>query len=147
MAGLLPRGGAGRGGVRRRGIQGAPTRPPASHPSRIFQFDAENDAVVTDINDWNPDILIVGMGMPRQERWVLETAERLDTPAILTCGATIEYFAGTMATPPRWTGRWGLEWLGRLLAEPGRLWKRYLLEPWTLLPHAARDIRNRIRGG
>ena len=52
-----------------------------------------------------------------------------------------------MATPPRWTGPLGLEWLGRLLAEPGRLWKRYLLEPWSLLPHAARDIRKRIRRG
>jgi N-acetylglucosaminyldiphosphoundecaprenol N-acetyl-beta-D-mannosaminyltransferase len=107
----------------------------------------ENDRVVADINDWTTDILLVGMGMPRQEQWLLENLDRLRPPAVFTCGAAIEYFAGTMPQPPRWMGPVGLEWLRRLLAEPGRLWKRYLLEPWSLLPHAVRDIRERLHGG
>lgn len=118
--------------------------------TRHGYFDAhgeENDRVVADINGSKAEILLVGMGMPRQEQWVLQNIARLRPVAVLTCGATIEYFAGTIATPPRWTGPMALEWLGRLLTEPARMWKRYLLEPWSLFPHAARDLLERVRGG
>jgi N-acetylglucosaminyldiphosphoundecaprenol N-acetyl-beta-D-mannosaminyltransferase len=101
---------------------------------------SQNGAVLRTINDFRPDILLVGMGMPRQERWVLQNRERLDVPVVVTCGAAIEYFAGTMKTPPRWTGALGVEWLYRLISEPRRLAKRYLLEPWALLPLVARDL-------
>ena len=67
--------------------------------------------------------------MPRQEHWILENLEYINTNAILTSGACIDYVAGAIPTPPRWMGRVGLEWLYRLLSEPKRLWNRYLLEP------------------
>lgn len=92
----------------------------------------ENRKVVERINSFRPDILMVGMGMPRQERWILENFESIEANVFLPCGACIDYFAGVIPTPPRWMGRIGLEWLARLLSEPRRLWRRYLVEPWFL---------------
>jgi len=93
----------------------------------------DNQAILKQINQYNPDILMVGMGMPRQENWILDNLEHISARVILPCGATIDYVAGVVPTPPRWAGKSGLEWLFRLLAEPRRLWKRYLVEPWFLL--------------
>ena len=93
---------------------------------------AENGEVVSLINDFSPNVLMVGMGMPRQEHWILDNIERLDTNAVLAMGACMDFIAGEIPTPPRWIGRIGLEWLYRLLSEPRRLWKRYLIEPWFI---------------
>lgn len=92
----------------------------------------ENQAVLEQINQYQPHVLMVGMGMPRQEKWILENFEQIKTNAILPSGACIDYVAGEIATPPRWMGKVGLEWSYRLLTEPRRLWKRYLLEPWFI---------------
>lgn len=101
----------------------------------------ENRAVIDMVNAYAPDILIVGMGMPRQEHWILANMDSLDAPVIMTCGAAIEYVAGTVSTPPRWMGRTGLEWLYRLQENPNRFWFRYLIEPWYILRLAANDLR------
>ena len=93
----------------------------------------ENQAILAAINTYQPHVLMVGMSMPRQEHWVLDNLDRLRANAILPAGAAIDYVAGAVPTPPRWAGRWGLEWLFRLVAEPGRLWRRYFVEPWFLL--------------
>ncbi|MFM1651714.1 WecB/TagA/CpsF family glycosyltransferase [Brevibacillus sp. B_LB10_24] len=84
------------------------------------------------IRAFSPHILMVGMGMPRQEEWILENFSEISANAILTAGACMDYVAGEVPTPPRWLGRIGLEWLYRLLSEPGRLWRRYLIEPWFI---------------
>jgi N-acetylglucosaminyldiphosphoundecaprenol N-acetyl-beta-D-mannosaminyltransferase len=94
---------------------------------------SENSAILAQIDNYQPHILMVGMGMPRQEKWILDNLDRISANAILPCGATIDYVAGAIPTPPRWAGKVGLEWLFRLVAEPKRLWRRYLLEPWFLL--------------
>lgn len=93
----------------------------------------ENVAVIRQIADYKPHLLFVGMGMPRQEQWVLENLEQLTASVVLTSGACFDYIAGDIPTPPRWMGRVGLEWLFRLCSEPRRLWKRYLLEPIFVL--------------
>lgn len=93
----------------------------------------DNQAVLAAINAYQPHVLMVGMSMPRQERWVLDNLESIYAIAILPCGACMDYVAGAVPTPPRWAGRWGLEWLFRLIVEPGRLWRRYFVEPWFLL--------------
>ncbi|MBI1920742.1 MAG: WecB/TagA/CpsF family glycosyltransferase [Geobacter sp.] len=93
----------------------------------------ENQELIRQINAWRPNLLMVGMGMPRQEQWILENMEHIQANVILPAGACFDYVAGTVPTPPRWMGRAGLEWLYRLLSEPRRLWRRYLLEPWLLL--------------
>ena len=111
----------------------------------------DNNNILDAINSFQPDILMVGMGMPRQEKWILDNLESLDAKVILTCGACMDYIAGEIPTPPRWMGKIGLEWLYRLLSEPGRLWKRYLIEPWFLIGLFLRDlwqirIMNKKRG-
>jgi N-acetylglucosaminyldiphosphoundecaprenol N-acetyl-beta-D-mannosaminyltransferase len=103
--------------------------------TRHGYFNCGNDdgeGVLEHIRGFSPDLLLVGMGMPRQERWILANAEKLPPSTVLTAGAAFDYFAGVIPTPPRWAGRLGLEWLFRLLAEPSRLWRRYLVEPWVL---------------
>jgi N-acetylglucosaminyldiphosphoundecaprenol N-acetyl-beta-D-mannosaminyltransferase len=93
----------------------------------------ENQYVLNAINYFQPDILMVGMGMPLQEQWILENLSQIQADVILTAGACFDYIAGSIPTPPRWMGQIGLEWLFRLLSEPKRLWGRYLVEPWFLV--------------
>lgn len=97
-------------------------------------------AIRAAINDYKPHILMVGMGMPRQEHWILENLDYIQTNSVLTSGACIDYVAGAVPTPPRWMGRVGLEWLFRLMVEPKRLWKRYLVEPWFVVQLLLREI-------
>ncbi len=87
----------------------------------------ENNAVVESINATRPNVLIVGFGMPMQERWLLENWGRLDANVALTGGAVFDYVSGGLRRGPRWMTDHGLEWLARLLIEPRRLWKRYLI--------------------
>ncbi len=87
----------------------------------------ENKAVVQNINETHPHILLIGFGMPLQERWLLENWDEVKAIAALPVGAAIDYMAGVVPRAPRWMTDHGLEWLGRLLIEPGRLWKRYLI--------------------
>ncbi|HEY1751971.1 MAG TPA: WecB/TagA/CpsF family glycosyltransferase [Caulobacteraceae bacterium] len=101
---------------------------------------AENQAVLAKIAAFDPDVLMVGMGMPLQELWVLENHRALKRGAVLTVGAAFDYEAGVQAAPPRWTGRLGVEWLARLVSQPRRLAFRYLVEPWALVWPALQDI-------
>nr|WP_322494955.1 WecB/TagA/CpsF family glycosyltransferase [Chloroflexus sp.] len=101
---------------------------------------ADNSAVLAEITNFQPHILMVGMGMPRQEHWILENLDHLTVNAIIAVGACFDYVAGAIPTPPRWMGCTGLEWLYRLYSEPRRLARRYLLEPWALVPLMARDL-------
>lgn len=94
---------------------------------------ADNERIVDQINKAKPNLLIVGMGMPRQEFWIEDNRDKLDVPVIMTCGAALEFFGGVVKAPPRWLGNLGLEWLYRLFGNPGKLWYRYLVEPWYLL--------------
>jgi N-acetylglucosaminyldiphosphoundecaprenol N-acetyl-beta-D-mannosaminyltransferase len=99
-----------------------------------------NDDLIAALQACKPDVLLVGMGMPRQETWILRNLERLPDCVILPVGAAFDYEAGVMYTAPRWTGQLGLEWLVRFAHEPKRLFERYFVEPWFLLPQMARDL-------
>jgi N-acetylglucosaminyldiphosphoundecaprenol N-acetyl-beta-D-mannosaminyltransferase len=88
---------------------------------------AENEAVLAAINRLKPDILLVGFGMPRQEYWLRSNWSLVKSNVALTGGAVFDYVSGELNRAPRWMTANGLEWLGRLLIEPGRLWRRYLL--------------------
>jgi N-acetylglucosaminyldiphosphoundecaprenol N-acetyl-beta-D-mannosaminyltransferase len=109
------------------------------------QNSAENQAVLDSIRSFHPNVLLVGMGMPRQETWLLENLDGINTNAVYCCGAMMDYLTGNIPTPPRWMGQIGLEWLYRLLSEPNRLWRRYLVEPWTVLGIVAREFLNLAR--
>lgn len=87
---------------------------------------AENDAVIEMLNAAKPDVVIIGFGMPLQERWLIDNAHRTNVKLYLTCGAAFEYLAGTVSRCPTWMGKLGFEWLYRLLIEPKRMAKRYI---------------------
>lgn len=87
----------------------------------------ENEAVIREINDRHPNILVLGLGMPLQERWLLENWAAIEANVALTGGAVFDYLSGELRRAPRWMTDNCLEWLGRLIIEPRRLWKRYLI--------------------
>lgn len=89
--------------------------------------------ILAEISAYAPNVLMVGLGMPRQEHWVHAHRAEITANAILLAGAALDYVAGAVPTPPRWAGRWSLEWAFRLAAEPRRLGRRYLVEPWPVL--------------
>jgi len=92
----------------------------------------DNAVVVAEVKAFDPHILFVGMGMPRQELWILDNLDALPDCAVFSVGAAFDYEAGEQKAAPRWMGRMGLEWLFRLVHDPRRLARRYLIEPWSL---------------
>ncbi len=88
---------------------------------------AEDQEMVERMRAARPDIVWVGIGSPRQERWMSDHLERLDVPALVGVGAAFDFLSGNKPQAPRWIQRSGLEWLFRLASEPRRLWKRYIL--------------------
>ncbi|HYD44748.1 MAG TPA: WecB/TagA/CpsF family glycosyltransferase [Phenylobacterium sp.] len=121
--------------------------PGVSFGARDGYFKPNEDAAVVDqINAFAPDIVFVGMGMPRQETWILKHHEAIRRGVLFNVGAAFDYEAGAQTAAPRWAGRIGLEWLFRLLTQPQRLAYRYLIEPWSLLPAAVGDVQAALRG-
>jgi N-acetylglucosaminyldiphosphoundecaprenol N-acetyl-beta-D-mannosaminyltransferase len=99
--------------------------------------------VYEEIKKFVPHIVMVGMGMPLQEQWILESLDRVQTNLILSCGGLMDYYMGAQRPAPRWLGQMGLEWLYRLLHEPRRLFFRYVIEPVTLIPLCFREWRGK----
>jgi N-acetylglucosaminyldiphosphoundecaprenol N-acetyl-beta-D-mannosaminyltransferase len=96
-------------------------------PSRFRQLTpSEKCGLIEEIRDSGTRLLLVGLGCPRQEVWAYEFKDALRMP-VLAVGAAFNFHAGQLAQAPTWMQRRGLEWLFRLLAEPTRLWRRYLL--------------------
>ncbi|NCC50025.1 MAG: glycosyltransferase [Spartobacteria bacterium] len=87
----------------------------------------ENQSVIRAINESGARILLTSFGMPLQEKWLSENWPLIQANIALTGGAALDYMAGVSRRPPAFFTATGFEWLGRLLYEPGRLWKRYLL--------------------
>lgn len=137
-------------GVAARGAQAVRLRHPGVEiTTRDGFFDPafgsdDTRAVLGEIAAVRPQVLFVGMGMPRQEHWILDNADALARYVVLPVGAAFDYEAGVIPTPPRWMGAAGLEWAFRLVSEPRRLFARYVLEPWALLPLAAADVAGRL---
>ncbi len=85
----------------------------------------ELDGVAARINGARPDVVWVGIGVPKQEKWMAAMRERLDAPVLIGVGAAFDFHAGLVPQAPGWMQRAGLEWLFRLRQEPRRLWRRY----------------------
>ena len=86
----------------------------------------ERDAVVAEINGARPDVVWVGIGVPKQEKWMAEMRPRLGAPVLVGVGAAFDFHAGLVPQAPPWVQDAGLEWAYRLYREPRRLWRRYL---------------------
>ncbi|WP_239022726.1 WecB/TagA/CpsF family glycosyltransferase [Pseudoalteromonas distincta] len=85
----------------------------------------EDEQVVEDINNANVNVLFVGIGCPKQERWMAGHKDKLNC-VMLGVGAAYDFIAGSKKHAPRWVQKIGMEWLFRLCSEPKRLWRRYL---------------------
>lgn len=105
------------------------------------------ESALTSIAAFKPDIVLVGLGMPRQERFLLAHLHELPEAMYVTVGGAIDYVAGATRLSPRWLARFGLEWLWRLANQPRRLAYRYLIEPIKLFGLvASRTARIRRAG-
>jgi N-acetylglucosaminyldiphosphoundecaprenol N-acetyl-beta-D-mannosaminyltransferase len=98
------------------------------------------------IKQTRPSLVLVGLGMPRQERFLLEMWDDLPDATYATVGGAIDYVAGANSLAPRWLGRIGLEWAWRLVHDPRRLAHRYLVEPAVLAGHVVRRRTSARRG-
>jgi N-acetylglucosaminyldiphosphoundecaprenol N-acetyl-beta-D-mannosaminyltransferase len=85
----------------------------------------EEDAIVAEMNHSRADVVWIGVGAPKQEKWMAAMRERLDAPVLVGVGAAFDFHAGLVPQAPMWMQSAGLEWTFRLAHEPRRLWRRY----------------------
>jgi N-acetylglucosaminyldiphosphoundecaprenol N-acetyl-beta-D-mannosaminyltransferase len=114
------------------------------------RFDANDPperraAVLDRVRATRPHIVLVALGAPKQELWIDFAREELRPAVLMGVGATLDFIAGTMPRAPRWMSASGLEWLFRLVREPRRLWKRYLVRDPRFLMILGRKARERRR--
>lgn len=99
-----------------------------SPPYKPEFSDEDNKAIIDAINAADPDLLWIGMTAPKQEKWTYSHWNELNIHChVGTIGAVFDFFAGTVERAPIWWQRHGLEWLYRLLKEPKRMWRRYII--------------------
>ncbi len=89
--------------------------------------EVEETALIDSINASGADIIWVGLGSPKQDLWMARLRSRLEAPLLVGVGAAFDFHTGRIAQAPRWMQRSGLEWAFRLVSEPRRLWRRYLI--------------------
>lgn len=105
------------------------------------QLTAEEDAAdVETINRANPDVLWVGLGMPKQERWISEHRAQLRVPVAFGAGAAFKFVSGDVSRGPSWLRNLGFEWLWRLMIEPKRIWRRVLIDAPQFIGLVALEI-------
>jgi N-acetylglucosaminyldiphosphoundecaprenol N-acetyl-beta-D-mannosaminyltransferase len=105
----------------------APSLKVKGHHGYFQKSGEENEYVIQQINEFKPDVLYIGFGMPLQERWILNNLDRIETKVFLPLGACLDFYTGTVNRGPRWMTNNGLEWLTRLVTEPKRLFQRYVV--------------------
>jgi len=107
--------------------------------------DSDEADVIADINTSGAQVLMVGMGNPRQELWAYAHRERLTPPVVLTCGGWFDWTAGIRRPCPPWIYRFGMEWAYRLAQEPRRLFTRYVVGNPSFIYRVIRSYRTDIR--
>lgn len=108
---------------------------------------AHNERVIEDIASKRPDILLLGMGTPKQETWAMAERHRLEARVVWCVGSLFDYVAGRMPRAPHVLADHGLEWIFRLGLQPRRMWRRYLIGNPVFLGRVGREIRRRSRSG
>jgi N-acetylglucosaminyldiphosphoundecaprenol N-acetyl-beta-D-mannosaminyltransferase len=97
------------------------------HEGYFEKTGASNDRLIEEINRTQPDVLLTGFSMPIEEKWLMENKERLDANLFILGAGCFEFLAGNVPTCPKWLSQVYLEWLFRLITEPSRLFKRYII--------------------
>ena len=106
----------------------------------------DNDAIVTAINSENPDLLWIGMTAPKQEKWTYTHWNELNIHChVGTIGAVFDFFAGTAKRAPQWWQDHSLEWLYRLMIEPKRMWRRYIIGNSLFIRNILKEMYENIR--
>lgn len=100
----------------------------------------ENDRIIRAVNESGADVLWVSLTAPKQDYWIAQHMERLDVSVAIGVGAAFDVVAGNIRRSPKWMQKYGLEWLYRLIREPRRLWRRYLVEAPVFFPLLIRQI-------
>lgn len=98
-----------------------------SPPYKDTFSEQDNKLMIESINAFEPDVLFVGMTAPKQEKWIIENKSEIKASVITGIGAVFDFYAGVKKRPAKWMINCGLEWFGRLIQDPKRLWKRYLI--------------------
>lgn len=106
-------------------------------PFETFATEGERAKIGNLIRDAAPDVLLVGLGAPKQEKWIMANKERLGVPVSIGVGGTFEMAAGVVRRAPRSFQKFGMEWAYRLLQDPSRLWRRYLRDDLPFLAQTA----------
>jgi N-acetylglucosaminyldiphosphoundecaprenol N-acetyl-beta-D-mannosaminyltransferase len=101
--------------------------------------EGEDERIVRMISRAAPDVLWVGLGTPKQERWMHAHRDTLNVPVVVSVGAAFDFLSGRRNQAPSWVREHGLEWLFRLVQEPRRLWRRYLVDGMRFLAYLALD--------
>ena len=120
----------------RHGIRIAGTYCPPFRPLS----EEEDKAVIARIHQASPDVVWIGLSTPKQERWMYEHREKLNVPLMLGVGAAFDLNTGRLKQAPAWMRERGLEWLFRLMAEPKRLWRRYLVQGSRFVWHVLLEL-------
>ena len=105
--------------------------------------DEEDEAIVEQIREARPDVLWVGIGVPKQEKWMARMRERLEVPVMCGVGAAFDFHADRISQAPDWMQRHGLEWTYRIAQEPRRLLPRYLYYNPKFMGAFARQVGSR----
>ena len=106
----------------------------------------DNAAIVTAINSENPDLLWIGMTAPKQEKWTYTHWNELNIHChVGTIGAVFDFFAGTAKRAPQWWQDHSLEWLYRLMIEPKRMWRRYIIGNSLFIRNILKEMYENIR--
>lgn len=92
-----------------------------------FKGEDEISRIISNINNSRADILLVALGVPLQEKWIMKYSAQIHAPVKLGVGGLFDFYSDTVARAPLWVRKLALEWLYRLIQEPRRLWRRYLL--------------------
>lgn len=112
-----------------------------SPPYKPEFSEEDNKGIIEAINKANPDLLWIGMTAPKQEKWTYTHWKELDIHChIGTIGAVFDFFAGTVERAPLWWQEHGLEWLYRLLKEPKRMWRRYIIGNTLFLKNVIKEM-------
>ncbi len=114
-----------------------------SPPFKKEFSEADNLEMIKMINSADPDILWVGMTAPKQEKWIYENLGRLNVRVAIGIGAVFDYVSAKVKRAPEGMQKCGLEWFWRLLQEPRRLWKRYLVGNTLFILLVLREIVRR----
>ena len=115
-----------------------------SPPYKAEFTEEDNRAIVQAINEAKPDLLWIGMTAPKQEKWTYQHWKELDIDChVGTIGAVFDFYAGTATRAPKWWQAHGLEWLYRLMIEPRRMWRRYVIGNPLFLWNIRKELRGK----